>query len=277
MISITAINLILMLFCIMAYVKQDRVKPEFFFQSDEYIYSYQDGDDALLRSIMARDNRDGDITERIVIEKIVENESGSTVVVYYAVSDTAGNVAKISRVFPVDPATQEENGSVENEKYDEEKNIAAETVVKETGTEDTDQESSNEENSEQRSGGEQEPETGSMEEAPEEDNGENAEQAAVQPEAAEPVQQAAPPEDKSGNPILTLKKQEVTIEAGTSPPWTEMIETLRDDKDDYATLYYNLVISRFNRSQPGDYPVTLYTEDSDGNRSDTVSVIIHVK
>ncbi len=83
--------------------------------------------------------------------------------------------------------------------------------------------------------------------------------------------------DTGSAPVLTLKKAEVTIEAGTTPPWTEIIETLRDDKDDYATLYYNLNISRYNRNQQGDYPVTLYTEDSDGNRSGTVTVMVHVK
>ena len=81
----------------------------------------------------------------------------------------------------------------------------------------------------------------------------------------------------SSAPVLTLREQEVTIEAGTSPPWTELIEILRDDKDDYTTLYYNLSVSRFNRNQPGDYPVTLYTEDSDGNRSGTVTILVHVK
>ena len=99
-------------------------------------------------------------------------------------------------------------------------------------------------------------------------------------QAAEPLGPVAPEpqrEDRSGHPVLTLRTQEVTIAAGTSPPWTEIIETLRDDKDDYATLYYNLSVSHFDRSQAGDYPVSLYTEDSDGNRSDTVSVLVHVK
>ncbi|MCM1173549.1 MAG: DUF5011 domain-containing protein [Blautia sp.] len=106
-ISVIAVDLILAAVCMAAYLGEDRVRPEFRFQTDEYIYAYGDREEKLLGSIMAYDDRDGDITDRIVIEKITENHENSTIVVYYAVSDSAGNVAKISRVFVADFREQE--------------------------------------------------------------------------------------------------------------------------------------------------------------------------
>lgn len=271
-ISIMAVDLILAVVCAIAYFGEDRVRPEFRFQTDEYIYTEEDGESKLLESIMAYDDKDGDISERIVIEKITENRESSTIVVYYAVSDSAGNVAKISRVFVADFRGQEasEGESVETLSGAPD-DMAMEKIFEMEGAEEGDIPNGPEEGE-----GTEEDASGGTEGEEEEGTGAGTEQtAAAQPEpAAEP---GPPEEDRSGYPILTLRTDEVTIAAGTSPPWTEIIETLRDDKDDYATLYYNLSVSRFNRNQAGDYPVSLYTEDSDGNRSDTVTVMIHVK
>lgn len=298
-IVIIAANLVLAIVCLVAYGREDKVKPEFMFQTSDFIYYMESaGTDALLRDIMAYDDRDGDITERIVIEKVTESRGSSTVIVYYAVSDSAGNVAKISRAFPAvfdeeehEAAAQAfagagtlnieklENQAAEN---DSGKNTGEKTDGQDRGqTEDDEDRESTGEAGEQDSEGradndrqeESEVEDTRQEAANEtEDRRDEAEDGRTNEVAQE---QEAPA--GNGAPVLTMKKTEVTIEEGTTPPWTEIIETLRDDKDDYETLYYNLNISRFNRSQPGDYPVTLYTEDSDGNRSETVTVMVHVR
>ena len=53
---------------------------------------------------MAYDSVDGDLTNRVVVEKTILDEEQQTAVVYYAVSDLSGNVTKQSRVFPADIA-----------------------------------------------------------------------------------------------------------------------------------------------------------------------------
>lgn len=284
-IAVIAVDLILAVVCMIAYFGEDRVCPEFRFQTDEYIYvfTYEDGEDRLLENITAYDDRDKDISERIVIEKITENRENSTIVVYYAVSDSAGNVAKISRVFVADFREQESSAGEGVEALG---GVPADTAltmekVSEMGDMPSGQtEGVEDAGEEDRSGmpeedSEAEDEvTGGTDDVEDDEAGEDVGQ------TTEPLESAAPEpqqEDRSSYPILTLRTQEVTIAAGTSPPWTGIIETLRDDKDDYATLYYNLSISQFNRNQAGDYPVSLYTEDSDGNRSDTVTVMVHVK
>jgi hypothetical protein len=85
------------------WMKADRTAPEIIFFDSELVYTQGMDESALMTSVSAYDNRDGDVTDRIVVEKIVENPAENAAVVYYAVSDTAGNVAKASRHFSAAP------------------------------------------------------------------------------------------------------------------------------------------------------------------------------
>ncbi len=84
------------------YNMSDRVAPEMRFVAMDLTYTADTEEKDLMSGVMAYDDRDGDITDRIVIEKTILNEESSTAVVYYAVSDLSGNVTKQSRVFPAD-------------------------------------------------------------------------------------------------------------------------------------------------------------------------------
>ena len=248
-IILTMINLILAGIFLVFYLRMDRTAPEFRFQTSDYIYIRSDGESELLDNISATDAVDGNVTDRIVIEKVVENKADSSIVVFYAVSDTAGNVAKISRVFPAQ--FEEDYAQTTNQTGAEEQTAEANLPPSEIAAE-----------SEQESE-ETEETTDEAEEEPAEETNQ------AQPETPKP--------DTSGYPVLRMKKNEVTIQSGNTPPWTELIEQLSDDKDNYTTLYYNLHISKFNASKAGDYPVTLQAEDTDGHLSDTVTVTVHVR
>lgn len=277
-ISIIVVNIFILCGCVFLLMQEDNTPPEFRFQPSDYTYLHSDGEDLLLDNIIAYDNQDGNITERIVIEKIVENEDSSTAVVYYAVSDMAGNVTKVSRIFPMEPSDEVPEYVTEQQK---ETNTAENETGEAAGSEETEEENgqeSSESDADSETEDDEESRTQDEEDAdaePDDEEEEDEEAAADEDEPEpEPVKQAV---DKSGYPMLTLKKSEVTIQEGTSPPWTELIETLRDDKDDYTTLYYNLHISKFTSGKAGDYPVTLQAEDSDGNLSDSVTVMVHVR
>lgn len=95
----TAMNLILVIVCIVLYLRTDRRAPEFEFYASEVIYTEDMEQGKLFEGVNAYDSNDGDITDRVVIEKIIEDRENRSAVVYYAVSDKAGNVAKASRVF----------------------------------------------------------------------------------------------------------------------------------------------------------------------------------
>lgn len=273
-IPIIIINILIIGICVFLLVRQDRIAPEFGLQTSDYTYLRSDGEKLLLQDIIAYDNRDGDITDRIVIEKITENPDSNTVVVYYAVSDKAGNVAKVSRIFPMESSDEVPEYIAKQRETEEDGTDNGEELTgaeQDDGTSDEEGEKPDEED--ESTEGKETPE-----DAGDEDNEERGQEDEVNREdEAEETDPQEPVVDKSSHPVLTLKKKEVTVEAGNTPPWTELIETLRDDKDDYTALYYNLHISKFTSGKAGDYPVTLQAEDSDGNLSDTATITVHVR
>ncbi len=99
-------------FIVWFYNMSDRIEPEMRFSSYDLLYDENTVDADLLNGVSAYDAVDGDITDRIVVEKTILNEAQSSAVVYYAVSDKSGNVTKQSRVFPADIASIRNGGSV---------------------------------------------------------------------------------------------------------------------------------------------------------------------
>ena len=91
--------------------KADRKAPEIIFFDSELCYESGMQVEELMTAVAAYDDRDGDVTDRIVVEKVVENRNESAVVVYYAVSDAAGNVTKASRHFVAELEPKDEHVS----------------------------------------------------------------------------------------------------------------------------------------------------------------------
>lgn len=98
-IALAAVNIVLIVVGIVLYLGADRKEPSFEFQAMDIIYEEGMETSRLLEGISAYDNEDGEITDKIVIEKLIENRELNSVVVIYGVSDKAGNVAKCSREF----------------------------------------------------------------------------------------------------------------------------------------------------------------------------------
>lgn len=61
--------------------------------------SVQDPQSVMLEGMTARDDRDGDVTDLIIIEKITKLDAAGQVQVSYAAFDRSGNVAKTQRIF----------------------------------------------------------------------------------------------------------------------------------------------------------------------------------
>lgn len=89
-------------------MQKDRQKPSISFSANDVVYTRDMDQDLLMAGVSATDNIDGNISNRIVIEKILENEKTSTAVVYYAVCDYSGNVNKASREFAADFPVKED-------------------------------------------------------------------------------------------------------------------------------------------------------------------------
>ena len=98
----TILSGVLIFLIVVAYGRSDRTAPEFRFSATDTIYDSETTDNDLRVGINAYDSKDGDMSNRIVVEKVVLNREKETAVVYYAVADYSGNVTKQSRVFPAD-------------------------------------------------------------------------------------------------------------------------------------------------------------------------------
>ena len=105
-------SIVMVVFIAWFYNMSDRIKPEMRFSSYDLIYDENTKDIDLLNGVAAYDAVDGDITDRVVVEKTILNEQQESAVVYYAVSDKSGNVTKQSRVFPADIASIRSSGNV---------------------------------------------------------------------------------------------------------------------------------------------------------------------
>lgn len=287
-IVLAAFNAILIVICVVLYCTTDRQMPEFSFAAADIVYHDGIEESALLEGVSAYDSVDGDITDRIVVEKTMENRDDDTVVVFYAVNDKAGNVAKASRVFDA-MYTGEDEGSMTvasamesgfnvtlewdnfmNGDNTEDSFDKAEDASGEEGTQEAEEVSSEE--AEEEIAGAPDEET---EEETAETPAEEAAAETVETPGEEPTSEPTPAVDSSA-PVLALRSSEISVNVGQKPAWVDVIETLRDDKDDYATLFYSLSVSEYDRNKAGTYQVTLSVEDSDGNKSEDVPLTIIV-
>ena len=98
-ITFAALGAVLVVLCGILYVKADRTAPVIAFESVDTVYREGMDEAEILAGARAYDSVEGDVTGRIVIEKIIEVPENGQAVVFYAVSDSSGNVAKASRVF----------------------------------------------------------------------------------------------------------------------------------------------------------------------------------
>ena len=106
----TILSGVMVALIVLAYGRSDRMAPEFRFSALDLVYDSETKDKELITGINAYDAKDGDISDRIVVEKVVLNREAGTAVVYYAVADYSGNVTKQSRVFPANIADIAFNG-----------------------------------------------------------------------------------------------------------------------------------------------------------------------
>ena len=77
--------------------REDHIPPQIDIDSDIINISVTDGNAALLDGVTAQDNRDGDVTGLLLVEKVSDLDENHTATVTYAAFDHSGNVAKATR------------------------------------------------------------------------------------------------------------------------------------------------------------------------------------
>ena len=329
----------MMILAVVLYLGQDRMAPVIAYAAEAPVYEEGMDQSLLLEGVTAQDDRDGDVTGSLMIEKIAST-SGGNILVTYVAADSSANVGKISRTIRVKQKVlleehPEDTAVIEPEHTEDEQETETEgeTEAAENGGEESLEENRPEESGEASPTGDTRQLEGnrpegnspapaaqpSVQENPDNDNG-----AEGQPEASEqnpPAQpegepQPAPEEDnapaegeqnpaednaneENGNeggaggaeadgpaagegneaPVVGLRSDSLTVQAGAEGvDWNQCIESLKDDKDSRAQLLAGLVMEGFvDLNTPGEYPVMIYTRDSEGLESQRQVVTVRVE
>lgn len=85
-------------FCGIKYVSKDTEGPVITDEEKELKASIQDSDEDLLKGIKAKDDKDGDVSDSLLIEKKMIDDDGNCIV-SYAAFDNSNNVSKDSRII----------------------------------------------------------------------------------------------------------------------------------------------------------------------------------
>ena len=83
--------------------------------------SYREGAETkeLLKGVTAMDDRDGDVSDSLLVEKVLPSDDGSTAQVIYAAMDKSNNVTKAYRSVEYISDAVEGNGAADGEKEKE--------------------------------------------------------------------------------------------------------------------------------------------------------------
>ena len=234
----------------MTYKNQDRTAPEIKVDQSKKI-AYTEGEDygKLLEGVRAQDDKDGDLTSEVFVEKVVP-VSKKKAVVYYGVTDKAKNVGTASR----EVTYQETEGS-----------DAAEETAQDTASEEVSEDTTQKTKKKSKKA--------------------KAKKIAEDKKAEETTQDAAAAEQQSGTlqpngtrPAMKLAEEAKTIARGTSFNALNEVTDAVDDKDDRDTLFRGLHIDgNYNVNQAGTYTLQYYVQDSDGNTSDPITFTLTVQ
>lgn len=228
-------------------ISEDKTAPEIHFQDNGITYTEGEGYDQLLEGVTATDNRDGDVTQSLVVERVYPNEDRTTATIVYVARDKSNNIGKANKVVNF-----RNNGNPVQE-------TAAEPDQPSEDTSDI------------------QPDTGA-------DAGETPTTETSTAETGIPGGQEDMPEDgdvlnlPEGSPVIKLKEEQVTIQRGESINRIALVESITDDKDEKNALWNRISIDgEFDANTPGTYEQIYYVMDSDGNKSNEAKLTITVR
>lgn len=223
------------------YVTQDRTEPEITVSDTaSKVYSEGQSNKELLNGVKAVDNKDGDVSDSLIIERVVLNSSGTEAAVTYAAVDQSGNVSKLTQTYPCKAA---QDAPLDTE-------TGVEVMPADESAENTD--------------------------IPAENPESTAETAVQDQEAAEAANtEAAIAALPEGSPQLRLSQHYLTLQVGDEFSQLSYISDITDTKDSRERLYRMIQIEgTVDTAVPGTYDLSYYVTDSDGHQSNVE--VLHV-
>ena len=225
------------------YMHSDRQSPAIVVMKDGFAYHADVTMEELLSDVTAVDSRDGDVTSSLMVEDIVANEDGHSVSVVYTAKDHSNNVGQTTYVMPAEgdlPDVLTVPEMTEDHSEASEEDAAASKKKKKS-----------------KKGKSSKKET---------------DQDAARREEEEKIDML-----RDESPRVYLKEYYIEVPAGTQLDQLSYVDTIEDDVDDRVTLFTRIqVYSNVNTEVPGNYEMTYYVLDSDGNQSNMATLRVRV-
>lgn len=252
LVILAVVNLVLVIAIAIGYFQADN-QPPVVSAEGALLYTKETQKSDILAILKAVDKEDGDVSDTLVIEKIIPCAEKNLVWITCGAKDKSNNIVKHTIAVSCDDtyfAKQPEKEEIFQLVAGE-----AENMLEDSGTMPTVEEYSDEEPIETEE---------IMEEESEEVPAEEAED--VIEEVVD--ERANEPDSTEESPNLEFAFGEVKTKKGYNPAWVTVIANLSDDKDTYDTLLGTIRIEgNFDNSTPGSYDVLVYVTDSEGNES----------
>lgn len=227
-------------------VTSDRKGPEIAVPSGADV-TYEEGSDTalLLEGVTATDDRDGDVTDSVVIENIFPNDDRTGASVIYAAKDSHNNVTKVTRRVNYkaagDVTAPEENTEAEGSDAAPAENAEAE----------------------------------GSDAAPAAEEAQQNDTEGVKNETNAKMEIEALP---SESPRMYLNTYETTVKAGSELDKISYIKEITDDADSQETLFTDIQVDgEVDTATQGDYTLTYHVTDSNGNQSNMAVLTVHVQ
>lgn len=231
----------------LVYMAEDHTAPKITIEKEDLSYEEGEDYDALMRGVSAKDNRDGDLSDEVFVDKIVSLENGKAMV-YYGVMDQQNNVGTAQRKIDYVAAEAETSVASAEEQSEEQKNDGQ--ASEDTQTED---------NKDKKDDGENKDNEDDKNKDDKDDKKDE-----LKPDGERPA--------------MALTKEKMTIKAGEAFDVLSVVENAVDDKDDRSTLYQHIhVDGKYSTRTKGTYKISYYVTDSDGNASEKQKFTLTVK
>lgn len=251
------LTILLSILCLTTYMFADRMPPEITVPEGEFEYEEGADEAILLEGVSAMDDRDGDISSSVRIYDVAVMDSHDSAMVIYAVYDSSNNLGKASKIVKYISASGKKG------------EIFAEEATATDAASDTDTSAGKKDTASSENAGS----AGKTQEAT---TGEQPETTA-EPDTTVPDGFDDPPLVSEGAPVMRITTHQVKMAVGGHFYSMDYVDTAVDDVDTKEMLYENMYMDGYySTRKQGEYELTYYCVDSDGNVSNKAKLILIV-
>lgn len=231
---------------------KDKKVPKITVSEAKVSYVGGESHDSLLEGVTAKDNRDGDLTDKVFVDRIIPMPGNEEAIVYYAVIDKSYNVGTAKRIVTYyKDADAAKNAGVE---------ANADAQI--------------------------------HDQAADAENGDQAVQTPAEEPTDNPAAAGLYPPDpldlSAGKPVVQLKQQEVVEKVGTTVNLMDYINTIADSdtsNENYNYMFAHVSItvngvqntSQLTLSEAGVYEIAYASGNMDGVVSEPTVMKITVQ